>query len=1507
MVAQLRVAATVIFVSLGLSGCFKGNVAWDESTAGTGSTSSNTVIKPQTPTVRVLAPVEGHYILASELPLVISGVCSEVGQSVKLSGAVTATVNCAAGNWTFTASAGGFSAEGDYTIKVDHGSSLGTSATAVTRIIHKDTIPPASVVFTVPLAGTTPLQTIKLGAQTFKWTADSSVASVNAFRVQEYADANCAGVALTDKRVSAPQYDSRSLVSGDIVSIKVTAYDDAQNVSPTSVCSGGITATSVGTFSVTLGSGTGYTNQTPVPLAIVAPASAAKLCITESAVAPSTGAATCTGGIGAAGSGWSALPAPTSFAFATASEGTKKVNVWMADSQGNVLSSPATTSVVYDITPPLAVTFSLPAASAPVISKTFVSAAQHFSWGASSDAVGLNSSAPYIVKEYTTSNCSGTAVRTNPQATLLYDTPAAISNGNTVSISVTAQDRAGNVATTCSKAIQVITGSFVVQFNGGSPYTVTQMPTYVITAPASANKFCLSETVSATPANTTACGTGSWVATTSANFTLSAADGLKTIYGYMADDLGNIASATAATITLDTLAPVGVTGVGVLSASGSGDTAVDAFLVGSPAPLLKVRWTNSVSTDVSSYSVSVRNSADTADVCAAVLGSSGAANFSTCSLSVGTTYKAKIVTTDNAGNPTTSLFPFSVVAPTTLGITSSATLPLAATYPATITTNVTVSNAGPYPITLSSISAPVAPLSVIAGETTCAAGQVVAASSSCVIQVKFTTRGDETGSQNLDIPYVNYATTGPTATLAINFAGFPASSAVTATYPTSGLKWMDYFQTASPSASCAALGTVTDQSQCRHGGEYRTALAAAGMNDCTGVQATDTKDAFFWTCNPGTPISFVSSGLKPKKGLRDLLIDTGWAPISVEATLAGKVIYRSTNAPWWTNSLSLVPTHSFPFPMTNPGTIYVVPSTLTTGAGFNFGNNNVGLVVLNNSSGYSLSSASSVSNCNHNDGTVLPGTVQSPPGTISRRTQVCTGAYSYGWVEGLFAGPDPEYGILAVNSRFLRVHNSLFKGAINAGVNLKQANFSTVTDTLATNGAALGIYLYNSTGNLVSSSSATKNGSTTGHHGLQFDTVYNSRVQDFKASTNASAGIFLSASGNITVDNALVSDNGIGISVANGSMDVSIVRSNISSNSAGVSIDNAMQTHVVGSVVTNSGGEGIAVLNGSIGTILHSNTVANNGGSGVYLNGSGSPVSYSTVSNLLVAGNTTGLNVGSSTSYNDIVGISAIKNLGGVNITTPTGLSFYNYMRQAGNSTMCYSSLSTMLTPNTCTDSGADNSNTVLASAKSFALRTSAFPTTSVFSGTVTSDTFNSASSGVSAYGSVDWFNFANVFRAWSKVGTFLTTGTNGRCLPADTTCQMVDWRLSVASSAIGAASDGQLNSAPLSCGAVLLPLASAYSSIPTRNSGDTTQAYLANAIEVMGDKGQAGGGDDDGLCESGETCIYAPNYGAYQGEGAFSATVCNFNGFVASGNSFNGGRSISNINFKSYSTMGAP
>jgi hypothetical protein len=53
---------------------------------------------------------------------------------------------------------------------------------------------------------------------------------------------------------------------------------------------------------------------------------------------------------------------------------------------------------------------------------------------------------------------------------------------------------------------------------------------------------------------------------------------------------------------------------------------------------------------------------------------------------------------------------------------------------------------------------------------------------------------------------------------------------------------------------------------------------------------------------------------------------------------------------------------------------------------------------------------------------------------------------------------------------------------------------------------------------------------------------------------------------------------------------------------------------------------------------------------------------------------------------------------------------------------------------------------------------------------------------------------------------------------------------------------------------------------------------YLENAVELMLD----GSGNDNGLCESGETCVYSPNIGAYQGHGPLAAGACVFeNGIV--------------------------
>jgi hypothetical protein len=46
----------------------------------------------------------------------------------------------------------------------------------------------------------------------------------------------------------------------------------------------------------------------------------------------------------------------------------------------------------------------------------------------------------------------------------------------------------------------------------------------------------------------------------------------------------------------------------------------------------------------------------------------------------------------------------------------------------------------------------------------------------------------------------------------------------------------------------------------------------------------------------------------------------------------------------------------------------------------------------------------------------------------------------------------------------------------------------------------------------------------------------------------------------------------------------------------------------------------------------------------------------------------------------------------------------------------------------------------------------------------------------------------------------------------------------------------------------------------------------LALATEILGDAS----GNDDGLCESDEECLFSSNLGAYQGEGALSATCTN-------------------------------
>jgi hypothetical protein len=124
-----------------------------------------------------------------------------------------------------------------------------------------------------------------------------------------------------------------------------------------------------------------------------------------------------------------------------------------------------------------------------------------------------------------------------------------------------------------------------------------------------------------------------------------------------------------------------------------------------------------------------------------------------------------------------------------------------------------------------------------------------------------------------------------------------------------------------------------------------------------------------------------------------------------------------------------------------------------------------------------------------------------------------------------------------------------------------------------------------------------------------------------------------------------------------------------------------------------------------------------------------------------------------------------------------------------------------------------------------------------------------------------DWTAFDNPFRAWGLGSAgFPDVGARGACTSGS--CRIWDWRL--LQPPTGSAWEAEPFVANGPC--------------PQAVRGDVTTStsfstHLRNAIEVLFDHI----GNDNGLCESDEACIYAPNVGAYQGEGDYREQSCVF------------------------------
>jgi hypothetical protein len=304
----------------------------------------------------------------------------------------------------------------------------------------------------------------------------------------------------------------------------------------------------------------------------------------------------------------------------------------------------------------------------------------------------------------------------------------------------------------------------------------------------------------------------------------------------------------------------------------------------------------------------------------------------------------------------------------------------------------------------------------------------------------------------------------------------------------------------------------------------------------------------------------------------------------------------------------------------------------------------------------------------------------------------------------------------------------------------------------------------------------------------------------------------------------------------------------------------------------NSNNVGINILSGNNGT---------SGGIGAFRTSSGA---NNTVMNLAVANTPNPAYSGAGSTGSQLINLALHSS------ATPSLL--------VSASTFTYIGGSVKLAFGACTTAAPDAGLTAgcgTANSSDFTLLSNAVAPAATFVGKVTTDDSQNTSdaNGSSAYATgMDWTHFTNRFRGFGiDGGTFPVVGNQGRCTAGS--CRIWDWSLRSSDSefrnvltiptgnntaahkwsAAAQANCTQLGAAWNGTGTCNYPpYPGTAGTCGTWTGGSTATAaclttFLRNAYEIIGD----GIGNENGLCESNEACIYTPNISSYQGHGGLT------------------------------------
>lgn len=642
-------------------------------------------------------------------------------------------------------------------------------------------------------------------------------------------------------------------------------------------------------------------------------------------------------------------------------------------------------------------------------------------------------------------------------------------------------------------------------------------------------------------------------------------------------------------------------------------------------------------------------------------------------------------------------------------------------------------------------------------------------------------------------------------------------------FPTNGANFMDYVSR----VTTKKIHEQEDRTDLAtslkfHGGEIRKVLLP-DVATCDGLSIEETLGAFNWACSDeGSQTFFYSLGLKDGKGLRDLLNADSFKSNKVEIKKSGLTIAESTlSNTWWTNTVTPLTLNSGvadPVLILNSsGTIYTVSASGAT-RGIQMDATKVALVTLGSNTVISNTAASAAIDCQ-----TMFGGAQS----------ICmiAGSGADGWIEAKI-----NY-TLAVRAIYVGT-GSTFTSATN---NFRIHN-SEITTTHA---SSYGVYIQ--AGYFKMTDTYVK---TSGIAGIRHENGNHSVYDNIHVSGGIFAGVMSGTNAWYAFFNRLTVENSQGAGLETSGFFKTILNSRFFNNdSDGVQISISQSSTIQNSIFTNNGNTGINISASTDANFISGNFIGNQEEVGVSIadaSGAGEPSIFENniISN---GGGVVFWDSADWTISNNIFRQLANPITIGGNSTDLVWTGKLLLDNDAPGCDVTSTGPNPGLVNTTCANQGASTATTVTG-----------VDTASYLTGVV-ADTANTHSTGTVAFAALtDWRRFENRFRLWVKD----PAGNDGRGLCIAGSCNIFEFSLTATASealfANGTPTDGATCPASVH-GNQSFPIYFSHA--------------LRNAMEIPGDLI----GNDNGFCESGESCLFRPHIGAFQGDETKALLSCDF------------------------------